>query len=689
MTVELKQRFTLADEALGAPDLWAEAKRRAVDERPLGRGSETPWSPDRHRLVTAAVAFAVFAAAALFAWDLSHPDSSPVPEPGVDLGAELPEGWSELPAPPENRSGAATAWTGSELLVWGGHEFVGHGDEDPDGDGFAFDGASRRWRTLPDSPLAGRSDAASAWTGEELLIWGGYDGGFREEPFFDDGAAFDPEAGTWRMLPDPPVGARTPFSVWTGRELIVWGSTDRNARMRDGAAYDPVTDTWRRIAEAPVDITDGSAVWTGREMIVFGAALDGNNRADTPTAIGAAYDPAADSWRELPPSDLSPQASTAEWLDGELIAWDYEQASAAYDPVSDRWRALKEVPISSSECRPVTVATERAVVAVFGEFCGETVMFSPEEDAWHRIRMPLPSETKGGCCWVHEPVTADGVVLVPSHLYGMKLEALERRMFVYNPASIVRTDPLGEVLEPEPFIPPTQRDGDRIRLPVTFPDGSSATLVYPIPLDLATLGVQPDVSYIWKEYPPPRFPIVFLHDPGASIERYVEGSAPIGTLGSGFELWKAADRLYGLDLQTRFQLVTRLPEWTVVVALRDQLEAEEVAAALKIWDTANGFPVVSTSGPIGLARGFGEAEGPQLGIGDGSADPSRTSLDPLILLSPQGCGAGDDEISPSGEYASMCLAGGSLFASVYGDRPTVQAIVEGLGAEQFVAAPRT
>ncbi|HET6362478.1 MAG TPA: hypothetical protein VFH11_10520 [Gemmatimonadota bacterium] len=432
---DLKERFSLADQ-IESPKLWTEARRRAA-------APEAPPTPTRlrspgwRRVATGLVAFAVFAVAAVFAWDLSHPDSTPRPRPApaVDLSTELPVGWSELPAPPEVRSGAATAWTGSQLLVWGGYEFTGSGDEDPSGDGFVFEGATRTWGALPDSPLSGRSDTASAWTGEELLIWGGFDGGFREVPYFDDGAAFDPLTETWRMLPAAPIGARTPFSVWTGRELIVWGSADRFGRLRDGAAYDPATNSWRTIANGPIDITDGSASWTSQEMIVFGAALDGNNHSDTPTAVGAAYDPDDDTWRELPPSELSPQAHTAQWIRGELIAWDYEHGTAAYDSNANTWRALPKVPLSFAECGPEGVATAQLI---FGNYCGQTVLFSLQEDAWHRE--PIPGLEGEGCCRVLEPIAAGNAVLVPSHSYGMGLGEPDRRMFVYNPPMVVAAD---------------------------------------------------------------------------------------------------------------------------------------------------------------------------------------------------------------------------------------------------------
>jgi hypothetical protein len=676
---ELKERFDLADRN-GSPYVWAEAWRRAA--APPAPPRAIAWPPGAgRRLAAAGVALAVFATAAVFAWDVSHPDVVPSPPPSaadrtVNLGAGLPEGWSELPAPPEVRSGAATAWTGSQLLVWGGYEWVGTGDEDPDATGFAFDAASRRWTVLPASPLRGRADAAFAWTGRELLIWGGWDGGFRADPYFGDGAAFDPASRTWRMLPPAPIEARTAFSTWTGRELLVWGSTDRSTRRRDGAAYDPSTDTWRPIAEGPVDITDGSAVWTGEEMIVLGAALDGNNHADTPTAIAAAYDPEADAWRELPPSDLSPQAMTASWLGGELIAWDYDQASASYDPATDSWEALPRVPLAFSECRPVSIATSQIV---FGEFCGGTVVFVPGEGAWQRDSMPAP-EPEGGCCWVHEPVAAGDVVLVPSVLYDEppdRTSASDRRMFAFNPRE-GGNQATGKVFEPEPFIPRSEIVAGEVRMPVVFPDGGRATLVFPPQLGLDELAFQPEVSYLWKEYPPPRFPILFLHDRAASIASYVEGAEPVGTVDPRIEIWKMSEEWSDLrQLHQGHWLAFRLPSWTVLVALERREQADAVAAHLAIRETEDGFPVAEASGPIELSHESGEGEGPMLAVGSVGST--------AVLLSIERCtgGAKVDEVLGSGAYGSACLADGRISANVYGNPATVEAIVEGFRAEDF------
>jgi hypothetical protein len=405
---DLKERFAEADRMIGR-DHWHDIEERAVSPRLSPPAFEWPPAP-RTRAVVAVVAFAVFVAAAVFAWDLSNPEvvvpPPPVVDPPVDLATELPAGWSELPAPPEMRFDPAYAWTGSRLLIWGG----GGGNDYVSEQGYEFDAASREWRKIPEGPLAARSDTAFAWTGEELVIWGGMTGDCclpTGQGFFGDGAAYNPDTRRWRMLPPAPIEARAPFSVWTGRELIVWGNDDRSLRFRDGAAYDPATNSRRTISDGLVDLTDGTAVWTGSEMLTFGAALHGGNFPETETAIGVGYNPQSDTWRRLPPSGLSPQAHTAAWPgSGEMIAWDYEHGTAAYDPLTDAWRPLDDVPLRFYECGPHSVAIDGYVL---GNFCGSMAAYAASEDRWHDVSLP------GLAGWALQPIPAGNSFLVIGH----------------------------------------------------------------------------------------------------------------------------------------------------------------------------------------------------------------------------------------------------------------------------------
>lgn len=88
--------------------------------------------------------------------------------------------------------------------------------ESPDADplaGAAYDPAADRWRLLAPAPVVPRI----AWTGQEMLVWGGQSG----SRYFDDGAAYDPAPDRWRALPASPLAARFTFAVWSGTQMLV------------------------------------------------------------------------------------------------------------------------------------------------------------------------------------------------------------------------------------------------------------------------------------------------------------------------------------------------------------------------------------------------------------------------------------------------------------------------------------
>ena len=66
--------------------------------------------------------------------------------------------------------GPAAAWTGSQMVVW-----VGNSPDGPAG-GALYDLRRNTWRRLPKGPLGVREQYASVWTGSELLIFGGHGG---------------------------------------------------------------------------------------------------------------------------------------------------------------------------------------------------------------------------------------------------------------------------------------------------------------------------------------------------------------------------------------------------------------------------------------------------------------------------------------------------------------------------------
>lgn len=324
----------------------------------------------------------------------------------------LKSGWTRLTAPPFATARAVSLWVDSALFYWGGDSGFGGTVHD---DGALYEPARDKWHRLPPPPIDGRSSAAGVWTGKEVVIWGG---GGAQRNSLDDGAAFNPRTCAWRQIAPSPLSPRDPVAaVWTGRDVIFWGSTSRPGGAAGGATYNPATDRWHEIARAPLSINAGSGIWTGDEMIVFGSRLNNNNRSATPTPVGAAYSPRTDSWRKLPPIQMSPQASAIAWTGTDMIAWDYELTAFAYTPHEDQWTDIGDVPIEFSECYPANAASIQHLLAYF---CGAAAVLDLSSEQWREIQAP---HIYG------RPVAAETVFLFA----GAAHETVRNRLMAYNP----------------------------------------------------------------------------------------------------------------------------------------------------------------------------------------------------------------------------------------------------------------
>jgi hypothetical protein len=337
------------------------------------------------RAIVAVLTLAVLAG---FAWSMiAH---SAVSNTGSAHQSRVSEAdhWARLGLPPRLKDGVTLVSTDSEVLAWGGCSPRREDECRPTGTGFAFDPRTRSWRDLPRAPLAG-AYAQVVWTGSEAIFLGLAGSKHRFQ-----GEAYEPASESWRRIAAAPLGsARGAVALWTGDEVIVWGGGRRGTgRPRKGAVYDPVGDRWRRTSRAPIGLNLAHAVWTGDEMLVFGSLLNGRNIAATKTAVGAAYDPSADKWRTLPPSALSPQATSTAWTRHRMIAWDYLAHSQAYDPEGNRWTRRVTMPLRVGECYPDSA---RVRGFVFAFYCGQAALFRPSLPRWRRIHGgPLKAEIK-------------------------------------------------------------------------------------------------------------------------------------------------------------------------------------------------------------------------------------------------------------------------------------------------------
>jgi beta-lactamase regulating signal transducer with metallopeptidase domain len=177
---------------------------------------------------------------------------------------------------PESRMGLTAIWTGSEMLVWGGVRYS------PDRRVFAtggrYDPARDSWTLLPtnDAPSA-RTMHAAVWTGSEMIIWGGHE----DQDSMNTGARFNVAAGKWTptTLKDAPQARFGHCAVWTGSEMIVWGGMTgaRNLTLT-GSRYNPVANKWEPLTNVGAPAArffhgDEGAAWIGDSMLIFGGSI--------------------------------------------------------------------------------------------------------------------------------------------------------------------------------------------------------------------------------------------------------------------------------------------------------------------------------------------------------------------------------------------------------------------------------
>jgi hypothetical protein len=217
--------------------VWTGAEMIVLDQFGGRGGRYAPagdrWTPVAGEGLPAEIIFfgAAWTAAEVIAWGAVE-DFAPAAyryDPADDR-------WSPMEA---NRAMAgAGVWTGRELFFAGGG---GLGSLIAAG----FDPTTDIWREAATScGPPGVLGQSVAWTGERVIVWGGTDIVGRELEATAGGALYDPAADAWTPMAadSAPSPRERAAAVWTGSELIVWGGFDGGADPRgDGARFTPAS----------------------------------------------------------------------------------------------------------------------------------------------------------------------------------------------------------------------------------------------------------------------------------------------------------------------------------------------------------------------------------------------------------------------------------------------------------------
>ena len=308
------------------------------------------------------------------------------PVPGDPVPAEpiaAPQAGGEWtigdPGPLSPRDDAVVVAAGDHVVVWGGE---GLGSKRVLADGATYDTVDDRWQPMPDAPIAGRVAAATTWTGTEVVIWGGLSG----RRALDDGAAYNPRTRRWRRLADAPIGPRVgATAVTSSGQVLIWGGTGTGPlTAAGGAAYDIKRDRWTTITPGPFARRrndDVRALPTDDGMFVWSS-----NGSDARTAL---YDPRSRRWRELNTPRLDPEhAVVFAALDGNVVAWGRSTIGSrgalalVFTTGPDWWSTLAVPPLTPEPGQTMSAGNG---IAVAWSGRGPGVMFDALINRWQAM----------------------------------------------------------------------------------------------------------------------------------------------------------------------------------------------------------------------------------------------------------------------------------------------------------------
>jgi hypothetical protein len=178
--------------------------------------------------------------------------------------------------------------------------------------------------------------------------------------------------------------------------VVIWGGYDQLSVSpfhvtNDGAAYNPAANTWRPLPAAPLSArADAIAVWTGRATVVLGGHASVLSDTTHGFSDGAVYEPGQNRWQHIdPPAPASghPLAwGRAVQADGQLLAWSEWSSTATggtdlftYIEQTNQWRPITPAPGSAPNVQEAVWTGKVVLVRGAPYVCGSCLGRSQPE----------------------------------------------------------------------------------------------------------------------------------------------------------------------------------------------------------------------------------------------------------------------------------------------------------------------
>lgn len=227
-----------------------------------------------------------------------------------------------------------TVYSGTEMLVYY-NNYV-----------YKWNPSTTVWTQSAINPIAGYlpgSGASAAWSGTEMIIYGGNSGGISNK-----GVKYNPGTNTWTAIANGPYKKTNHSAVFTGTEMIVFGGDTCSCVLgstQSGYKYNVATNTWSAaisIVNAPSNRAFHAAVWDGTRMIING----GRSADDNSTGGCYLYNSITNTWSFASSPFYNLSQAKAVWTGNEMLVWgsvflnqtsNYYDIGLVYTPSTNSW----------------------------------------------------------------------------------------------------------------------------------------------------------------------------------------------------------------------------------------------------------------------------------------------------------------------------------------------------------------
>jgi N-acetylneuraminic acid mutarotase len=159
---------------------------------------------------------------------------------------------------------------------------------------------------------------------------------------------YDPATDTWTTKSPMPTSRGWHSAIVVDGKIYIFGGS-KNAPPAEGRVlavevYDPATDTWTQLPDMPMLRSAGSASMVDGKIYFFGG-YEARRRVDE-------YNPATDTWTQKPDMPTVRTGLTTSVLDGKIYLmggfgmYGYSGLSITeiYDPATDTWTTAPDMP---------------------------------------------------------------------------------------------------------------------------------------------------------------------------------------------------------------------------------------------------------------------------------------------------------------------------------------------------------